>query len=209
MSTFNETCEPTSRKYVAKQGIVMSRWLKTFQTFRLHFPVFALETQPKILNFQSFFTSNRLFGGYFQWNAFTDFQKTCSRTRYRNAKWIKNISNFLVAPLRFFPLEKQPKNINCRVFFTSNRPFGGYFQWNACRDFQKICIWARYSDAKFIKNISKFWVALLHFSCRKTTGKSKFSESFLLLIGPLEKQPKNLHFQSFFSSNKPFGGYFQ
>ena len=136
MSTFNETCEPTSRKYVAKQGIVMLRWLKTFQTFRLHFPVFALETQPKILNFQSFFTSNRL--------------------------------------------------------------FGGYFQWNACRDFQKICIWARYSDAKFIKNISKFWVALLHFSCRKTTGKSKFSESFLLLIGPLEKQPKNLHFQSFF-----------
>ena len=29
----------------------------------------------------------------------------------------QKIFNFLVAPLRFFPLEKQPKNINFQSFF--------------------------------------------------------------------------------------------
>ena len=69
MATFNETRAPTSRKYVAGQGIVMSDWSKTFQTFWSHSSVFALEKQPKNLNFQRFFTSRRPFGGYFQWNA--------------------------------------------------------------------------------------------------------------------------------------------
>ena len=50
MATFNEkTRAPTSRKYVAEQGIVMPNWSKTFQTFQSHFSVFALEKQPKNL----------------------------------------------------------------------------------------------------------------------------------------------------------------
>ena len=65
LASFIETRAPTSRKYVAEQGIVMQNLSKSFQTFLLHSSVFALEKQPKNLNFQSFFTSRRTVGGYF------------------------------------------------------------------------------------------------------------------------------------------------
>ena len=42
------------------------------------------------------------------------------------------------------------------VFLRLIRHFGGYFQWKACTNFQKICSWARYTDAKLIKNNSNF-----------------------------------------------------
>ena len=54
MATFNETRALTSRKYVIEQGIAMPNWSKTFQTFLSHSSVFALEKQPKNLNFQVF-----------------------------------------------------------------------------------------------------------------------------------------------------------
>ena len=101
MATFNETRAPTSRKYIGEEGIPPTNWSNTFQTFWLHSSVFALEEQPEKLNSQSFFTSKKLFGGYFQWNACTYYQKICSRTRYPNAKLIKNILTFLVALLGF------------------------------------------------------------------------------------------------------------
>ena len=101
VATYNEMRAPISRKYVAERRKVMLNWLKTFQNFWSHSFVFALEKQPKNLNFQSFFTSNRTFGGYFQRNACTYFQKICSWTRYSDAKLIKNISNILVALLTF------------------------------------------------------------------------------------------------------------
>ena len=41
--TFNETPAPTSRKYVAEQGIGMPNESKTFPTFRSHPAVFAFE----------------------------------------------------------------------------------------------------------------------------------------------------------------------
>ena len=65
VATFNESRAPTSRKYVAEQGIVIPNWLKTFQTIWSHSSAFALEKQSKNLNFQSVFTSKRPFGGYF------------------------------------------------------------------------------------------------------------------------------------------------
>ena len=101
VATVNETRAPTSRKHVSEKGIVMSNWSIRFQTFWLHSSVFPLDRQPKNLNFHSFFTSNRPFGDYFQWNACTYFQKICNWTRYIDAKLIKNISNFLVTLLRF------------------------------------------------------------------------------------------------------------
>ena len=73
-----------------------------------------------------------------------------------------------------FALEKQHRNKNFQRFFTSKRPFGGYFQWNTCTYFHKICSWTRHSDAKLIKNISNFLFALLHFCFRKTTWKVTF-----------------------------------
>ena len=101
VATFNETGAPTFKNYVAEQGTVMPNWSKTFQTFRSHSCIFALEKQSKNLNFQSFFTSRRHFGGYFQWNACIDYQNIWSSTRHNDVKLIKNISNFLVALLRF------------------------------------------------------------------------------------------------------------
>ena len=47
VATFNDMCTPTSRKYVAEQGCL-------------------LEKEPKNINIQSVFTSNRPFDGYFQ-----------------------------------------------------------------------------------------------------------------------------------------------
>ena len=86
-------------------------------------------------------------------------------------------------------LEKQPANLNFQSFFISDRPFGDYFQWNECAYFQKICNLARHCDAKLIKNISKFLVALLRFGFRK--------------------EPKSLNFHIFLGSNRPFVGYIQ
>ena len=142
MATFNKTYAATSRKYVAGQGIVMLNWSKTSQTFWSHSSVFSLEKQPKNLNFQSVFDSKRPFGGYFQRNACTYFQKICSWTRYSDSKLIKNISNFLVALLRFC-FRKKPSNLYFHRVFTSKRPFGGYFQLNACTYFHMICSWTR------------------------------------------------------------------
>ena len=101
VATSSETYAPTSREYVAEQDIAMPNWSKIFQAFWLHSSLFALEKQPKNLNFQSVFTSKKPFGGYFQWNACTYFQKICSWTSYSNAKLIGNISDLLVALLRF------------------------------------------------------------------------------------------------------------
>ena len=126
MTTFSETRAPTSRKYVTEQGIAMPNWSKTFQTFLSHSSVFNLEKLPENLNFQSFFTSNRAFGGYFQWNVDPYFQKICSWRRYSDAKLIKNISNFLVALLSFC-FRKQPKNLNFQSFLPLTSPLVATF----------------------------------------------------------------------------------
>ena len=55
IANFSETAAPTSRKYVAEQGIVMSNWVKACQGFCFRSCIFALEKQFKNLNFQTFF----------------------------------------------------------------------------------------------------------------------------------------------------------
>ena len=47
MATFSQTRALTLGKYVAEQGVVMSNWLKTFQTCWSHSSLFALEKQAK------------------------------------------------------------------------------------------------------------------------------------------------------------------
>ena len=144
------------------------RFIKETLVFWLHSSILALEKQPKKLNFQSFFTYNRPFGGYVQCNACTYFEKICSSTRYSQEKMIRNVSNFLVA-LPHFCFKKQPKNLSFQSITASNRPFAGYFQWNPWTKLQKIWCWNRYSEAKLIKNFSNFLVALLRCCFTKTT----------------------------------------
>ena len=138
----------------------MPNWSKYFKL--LHSSDFNLEKLPKNLNFHSFFTSNRVFGGYFQRNACTYFHKICNWARYSDAKSIKNIWNFLFT-LLCFCFRKQPENLNFQSCFTSNRRFGGYFQWKLSTYFQKICIWKTFNDPKSIADTSMFLVALLFF----------------------------------------------
>ena len=66
MATFKETRATISIKFVTEQGIVMSKWSKTFENFWLHSSGFVLVKQRKKLNFQRFSTHKRPFGGCFQ-----------------------------------------------------------------------------------------------------------------------------------------------
>ena len=135
-----------------------------------------------------FFTSRKLFCGYFQWNTCSYFQKICSWTRYSNAKLIRYVSKFW-SDSCVFALERQAKKLNFKGFVTFKRPFGGYFQWNVCIYFQEICSWTRYTNAKLIKYISSFLVALRRFCYRNTV--------------------LNLYFHSFFISKRIVGVYLQ
>ena len=137
VAIFNETCAPTSRKYVSEQGIGMPNWLKIIQSFRSHSSAFTLEKQPKNQIFQSLFISNRPFAGYFQWNACTDFQKICSWTRYSDVKLIKKFSTFR-SHSSVFVYEKQSKNLNFESFFPLIDSLVATFN-DACTEFQKIC----------------------------------------------------------------------
>ena len=172
MATFNERGESTSGKYVDEQGIKMSNWSKTLQIFCPHFSIFALEKQPKNLNFQSVLTSSKHFRGYFRWNGWTYFQKISSWNSYNDAKSIKTILKILVALLRccrfwsVFALDKQHKYLTFQIVFTSNRPFEGYFQWKRFTNLKKICCYNTYNAAKENKNLGNFLVALVHFSFR-------------------------------------------
>ena len=100
VATFNETLTPTSRVHVAEQIIVMPNWSKTFQNFWFHFSVFALDKQLEILNIQRFSSARRLFGGYFQLNVCTYFEKIWIVTSYSDAILIKDFSILSVRLLR-------------------------------------------------------------------------------------------------------------
>ena len=146
----------------------MQNWSKILQNFWSNSSVFTLEKQPKNLNFQRLFTSSRCFSVYFRYNVGTYFQKRCSWTRYIDAKSIKNILDFLVVLLRFC-FSKTTWKFKFSGFLISKRLFDGCFLWNEYTYFQNIYSWTRYCDAKLIKNISNFLVALLCFWFRKTT----------------------------------------
>ena len=93
VATFSEALAPTSRTFVAEQGILISNWSNFFQTFRSYSSVFALQKQSKNLIFQIFFTSKRPFVGYFQLNVCSNFQKRSSWTSYGDAKFLKITSS--------------------------------------------------------------------------------------------------------------------
>ena len=63
VASFNEVYAPTFRKHLVEQGLPTQIWSKTFLTFWLHSPSFALEKQLEKLNFKSFSTFKKHFGG--------------------------------------------------------------------------------------------------------------------------------------------------
>ena len=133
MATFKETCALISRKNIAEPGMIIPNFSEKFQFFLLHSSVFALEKQTKNPSFQSFLLLRYKMVGYFQWNAWTCFQKISSWRRYSNVKLLKNISNFLNPLLRFcfrilaskiliFEV-RLPLNKPLVTNFTETRPF--------------------------------------------------------------------------------------
>ena len=78
VGSFSKACALTFRKYISKTDVIILNLSDKLNIFWLHSSVFVLEKQPKNLDFQSFFTFKRSFGGYFQWKASTNFRKICS-----------------------------------------------------------------------------------------------------------------------------------
>ena len=127
VASFNETRPPTSRKNLVEEGIVMPNWPKTFQTFWWHSYPFALEKQPKNLNFQIFYTPNSLTDHLVA--TFNEKRAPTSREYVAQQgivipNWSKIFQTFLLHSSDF-PLKKEPKNLNFQSFFTSKKPFGG------------------------------------------------------------------------------------
>ena len=124
-------------------------------------------------------------------------------------------------------------------FFTSNRPFCGYFQWNACTYFQKYVaeqgivmpnwsntFWTFWSHSFVFawENDLKIWISRVfsplkdtlldtfHETRAPTCRKHVYEQAIVMSnwsikfqtfwshssVFPLEKQPKNLNFYSFF-----------
>ena len=165
---FSETHAPSSRKYVAEQGIVMPNWSNTFWTFWSHSFVFAWENDLKIWISRVFSPLKDTLLDTFHETRAPTCRKHVSEQAIVISNWSIKFQTFW-SHSSVFPLEKQPKNLNFYSFFASNTPFVGYFEWKTCTYFHKIGSWTRYSDAILIKNISNFVVALLRLSSRKTT----------------------------------------
>ena len=124
VATFSETGAPTFREYVSGQGIVMPGWSKTFQTFWSHSSVFALEKQPKNLNFQSVLPLRNPLVATFSETCAPTFTKYVADQGIVMRNWSKTFQIFWSHSF-VFALEKQPNNLNFQSFFTSKRPFGG------------------------------------------------------------------------------------
>ena len=139
VATFNETGAPTSRKYVTEQGIVIPNWSKIFQTFWSHSSIFALQKQPKTLNFQSFLPlKDPLVATFNETRALTS-RNYVAEQGIVMSNWSKIFQTFW-SHSSVLPLEKQLKHLNFHNFFISKRIVCGYFQGNVCTRFQKICI---------------------------------------------------------------------
>ena len=130
MATFNETHAPTSRTFIATEGILMPNASKTFQSFLWGSSVFPLEKERKCLNFQSFLPlTDPLVANVSTTSAPTSRKYVAEQGKGR-ANWPQEFKTFW-SHTSVFATEKQAKYLNFHSFFTSKKPFGAYFQWYA------------------------------------------------------------------------------
>ena len=88
---FQWNVSPTSRKYVAEQGIMMPSLWQILHSFWSHSSVFFSEKYPENLNFQGFFTTKTSFDGYFQWEACTNCSEKMQLSQIQLC-WVFSIS---------------------------------------------------------------------------------------------------------------------
>ena len=178
-ANFSKTCALVSRKYspdqamastptkyVSKTSISIVNSSEQFWSFWSHSSVFAIEKWPKNLNFYSSFFSKRIVDDYFQWNQCTHFEKICTWLPWSFLIYQRNF-HFWRSHSSFISLEDQPKNLNFHGSFISKILLGGYFQWNMCTQFQKICIWPSHEYSKFIIKTTIFLVFIIFLSLKE------------------------------------------
>ena len=167
MANLKETCALTYRKFVFEQGNNIPYYSEKFQFFGGTPPDFFRKATLKS-KFSDFLISKIPFRGYFQGNVCTHFQKICIWTRQKHSGFIRETSSFWVTLLHFCFRKTTLKFKFTEFFLPSERPFRGYFQWNACTYFQEICSWTKSNSAKFIRETLISLVALLSFCFGET-----------------------------------------
>ena len=156
MATFSETCAPPSRKYVGEQGIVMANLSQKLQFLWWHSSVFPLEKQPKKLIFQRFFTFKTPFGGYFQGNVYTHFQKVCIKIRQNISDLAEKFQVFW-SHSSVFVLENIKLKSKFQTFFTSKLPLVATFKKTYADTFRKYVSELDKSITDLAKRLQIFW----------------------------------------------------
>ena len=112
-----------------KQAIAFQIYQKNFEFFDRSPPFLLSKNNLKIKIFRVFFTSKRIFGGYFEGNVCTPFYKICTRTMHDDFKSIRELIGLSIyqrtsfwSHSSVFVLKKQPGNLKFKIFFTSKIP---------------------------------------------------------------------------------------
>ena len=179
VATVNEICALTSRKYIVERSknlwktkivlLILPRFF--FREYTVYYKLLLFIQ----INFLDFFNFKKHFGGYFQGNACTYFQKICAWIRYTNAKFVTDKLIFSIALLHFCFRKKALLILIFQTFLPLKEHLVATFCENVCTHFQKIYIWTRHQHSKFVRETSTFSVALLRFCFREIAWKSKFS----------------------------------
>ena len=162
VTTFNEKRAPNSRKNVSKRGVIIPNFSETVQSSWSH-SVFDLEKYPKSWNFQSLLPLKEALVSTFNEKRAPTSRKYAGELSVVMPNLLQALNFFFCSRSSAFALEKYPKNLNVRSFFTFQEPLVS----RTCTHFQKICIYAKCNRSKFINDTSIFLVALLRFYLRK------------------------------------------
>ena len=114
---------------------------------------------------------------YFDWNTCIHFQKLWSLLNVPKSS--TNTNYFGFTPLFCFRIIASQKLI-FEIWLPLKEPFGGYFRWNACTHFQKMCCCSRYEPYKIIQKTQISLLALAHFCFRIRASKCSFLKFFYL-----------------------------
>ena len=176
MATFNEISALTSRKYVVQRSknlweakialVILPRFCYREYTFYYKLLLFIQ------IKFLDFFNFKKHFGGYFQLNACTYFQKICGWIRYTNTKFIRDKLIFSVAVLRFC---FRKKALNFQTFLPLKEPSVAAFCETCALTSRKCAFEPGISIPNLLEKLQLFLVVLLRFCFRETAWKSKFS----------------------------------
>ena len=107
------------------------------------------------------FTSKRIFGGYFQWNVCTHFQKIFLWKRHQHSKFVRQTSIIFLVLLRFCFRKKALKVLTFWILLPLKEPLVATFSKTRALMSRKKYFWNRHEPFKFFRQTSIFLSALL------------------------------------------------